>query len=426
MLPRGPLRGRISVPADKSISHRAVIFASLADGRSRIRNMLRAEDPLRTVDAFRAMGISIENRGDEVLVDGKGLRGLREPGDVIYCGNSGTTTRLLLGILGSLPFFSCVTGDRSLRSRPMGRVVEPLRLAGARIDGRDDGSRLPLAVRGEALKTIDFESPRASAQVKTCLLLAGLFREGRSTVREPERSRDHTERMLPAFGVHVGVDGTAVSVRGPAELKPVDVTVPGDFSSAAFFIVAALVVPGSELVIENVGLNPTRTGLLDALRDMGAAIEIQGERLASGEPVGDILVRHSALRGIEVDGPLVPRMIDEFPVFSVAAALAEGKTVIRSAGELRVKESDRIGVMAKHLRQCGVAVEEWDDGMEIAGAESLAGGVFESHGDHRVSMAMAVAGLRSRSKTRLTDVDCVATSFPGFWELLDKARGGPT
>jgi 3-phosphoshikimate 1-carboxyvinyltransferase len=425
--PSEPLKGTITVPADKSITHRAIIFSSLAEGDSVIRNPLRAEDPMSTLAAFRLMGVSArDGEGGEIIINGNGLRGLAEPSDVIDCGNSGTTARLLCGVLAAQPFFSVLTGDASLRRRPMSRVTGPLSEMGARFFGRDNGKLLPIAVRGGLLKPIRFVSPVASAQIKTAILLAGLFCDGVTEVVEPERSRDHTERMLPAYGANLEVDGLAVRIAGGARLSGMDMTVPGDISSAAFFIVAALIVPGSEVLVENVGMNPTRTGMIDILLEMGADIRIQNERAVSGEPVADILARHSELKAITIGGSVIPRAIDEFPSICVAAAFADGKTVIRDAAELRVKESDRIRAMAECLGAMGVPVEELPDGMAITGVKTLSPGAFDSRGDHRIAMSMAIAGLRANGESRIEGDECIATSFPDFWDCLRRLQGGGT
>lgn len=425
-----PLRGEIVPPPDKSISHRAVILASLANGKSTVRNFLYAEDPLSTVGAFRQMGIDIavSGRGDsrialpeaELTIHGRGLSGLRQPAGVIDCGNSGTTMRLLCGVLAGQPFSATLKGDQSLSRRPMKRVMEPLSRMGA-VFGSDNGFP-PLSVRGGSLKPIHFASPVASAQVKSAILLAGLYCDGVTSVSEPERSRDHTERMLRAAGVDVTVQGLTVSVNGKAALDPLDMTVPNDLSSAAFFMVAGTLVPGSEIFIKNVGMNPTRTGLLDILRAMGANIRTENEREVSGEPVADLLVTHSALTCAEIGGDLVPRAIDEFPVLCVAAALARGKTRITGAKELRVKESDRIATMAHALKDMGVAVEELEDGMIIEGRDRLKAATVKSHGDHRIAMSIIIAGLMADGETTVTDTDCIRTSFPGFMGSLEKLQ----
>lgn len=411
--------GEIVVPGDKSISHRSVIFGAIARGKTVIRGLLRGEDNMATVAAFRRMGIVIEDDGEVVTVEGKGLHGLTEPDDVIDCGNSGTTMRLMTGLLAAQPFFSVLTGDRYLRRRPMRRVVEPLRRMGAVIHGRDGGGKAPLAVVGGKLEGIRHESSTASAQVKSALLLAGLYAEGETTVIEPNRSRDHSERMLTAFGADLTVLEHGVVIRPGRELAAREIEVPGDISSAAFFMVAASIVPGSELLIRNVGINPTRTGIIDILTAMGGDLTMLNQREVSGEPVADILVRSASLRGIAIGGEIVPRAIDEFPVVAVAAACAEGETTIRDAEELRVKESDRIASIAANLRASGVDVEEHRDGMTIRGGR-MTGAATDSRGDHRIAMSMLIAGLAATGETTVSDIECIDTSFPTFFELLEK------
>lgn len=416
--PSRPLEGAITVPADKSITHRAIILSSLAEGTSRIINPLRGEDCLRTLDAFRMMGTRIDDRGGEIIVTGSGIDGLREPDNVIDCGNSGTTARLLCGVLSGQSFFTVLTGDDSLRNRPMERVTAPLSAMGARFFGRNGGTKLPMAVIGGRLKPLRYESPVASAQVKTAILLAGLFLDGVTEVIEPGGSRDHTERMLPAYGADLQVDGLKVRLKGRSMLKARDMTVPGDLSSAAFFIVAALTVPGSSVTVLNVGVNPTRTGILDILERMGARIALENLRTVSGEPVADLHVDHTALKGVDIGGDLVVRAIDEFPAICVAAAMAEGETRITGASELRVKESDRIAVMTEGLRAMGIAVEELPDGMVINGGGELKPGRFRSYGDHRIAMAMAIASLNAEGTSSIEGAECIDTSFPGFFETL--------
>jgi 3-phosphoshikimate 1-carboxyvinyltransferase len=420
----GGLKGVISVPGDKSISHRAVILGSIAGGTTTVRGFLPAEDCLRTAAVFRMMGVAIEQRGDALRIEGRGLRGLAEPSDVLDLGNSGTGMRLLTGLMAGQSFFSVVTGDETLRRRPMRRVVDPLRQMGAVIAGRNGGEFAPLAVTGRPLKGIRYDLPVASAQVKSALLLAGLTAEGPTRLTEPSASRDHTERMLLAFGADLRVEGTTVTVHPAESLKSRDLEIPGDPSSAAFFVVAALIVPGSELTIRSVGVNPTRTGFIDVLHQMGADLRLENRREIGGEPAADLVVRSGPLKGVAVDPALVPRAIDEFPVLAVAAAFAEGETLIRGAEELRVKESDRIAVMAAELRKLGARVEELPDGLRITGGAPLAGAVCESRGDHRVAMAMAVAGLAASGETLIEDAACIETSFPGFESLLRKAAGG--
>ncbi|MHB8882494.1 MAG: 3-phosphoshikimate 1-carboxyvinyltransferase [Thermodesulfovibrionales bacterium] len=414
-------RGELTPPPDKSISHRAVIFSSLADGTGVVRNFLRAKDTESSMHAFRSLGMDITDEGDTLIIRGRGLHGLSEARDVIDCGNSGTTIRLIAGVLSGNPFFSVLTGDDSLRSRPMARVIKPLTRMGAAISGRDDNRYPPLAIRGGRLVPMSYEMPMASAQVKSSLLLAGLYAEGLTEITEPARSRDHTERMLPAFGAGLTVDGLKVSIRGGRPLTPVDILVPGDFSSAAFFLVAALIVPGSEVYIRNVGMNPTRTGLLDVLGAMGARIKTENVREVSGEPVADLYCTGgSELRAVDIGGATVPSLIDEFPVLCVAAALADGVTTIRGAEELRVKESDRISAIAAELRKMGAAIEEFPDGLSIRGAEALLPAEVDSHGDHRIAMAMAVAGLTTQGVTVINGASAVDISFPGFFSLLRK------
>jgi 3-phosphoshikimate 1-carboxyvinyltransferase len=415
----GPLQGECTPPSDKSISHRSIILAALADGESTIKNFLRAEDPMRTLHAFQHMGIDIqESCENEIIVSGKGLKGLSAPGNVIDCGNSGTTMRLMSGVLAGQPFSSTLTGDQFLLKRPMERVIAPLTAMGANIVS-EKGGYPPLHIQGGSLRPIQYTSPIASAQVKSAILLAGLYCDGETTVVEPGKSRDHTERMLRASGVDVRTDGKKVSVTGIAKLTPLDMTVPGDFSSAAFFIVAGLLVPGSEVLIKNVGINTTRTGLLDILQDMmEKEFEFLNIREVSGEPVADILVRHARLRAVRLGGDRVLRAIDEFPVLCVAAAKAEGTTKITGAGELRVKESDRIAAMASELKKMGVTIEELDDGIIIEGREDLHGAAVNSHGDHRIAMSMSVAGLTAEEETTVADTDCIDTSFPRFMEIV--------
>ena len=413
------LRGEIRVPGDKSISHRSIMFGSIACGVTKVSGFLRGEDALATLEAFRAMGVPIEDDGETVTIQGKGLHGLCEPTDVLDCGNSGTSMRLLTGLLAGQNFFSVLNGDKYLRARPMKRVVGPLARMGARISGRAGGDKAPLAIRGTKLKGIEYDSPVSSAQVKSAIMLAGLYAEGETVVREPHLSRDHSERMLRHFGAKVESFPGGVRLSGGVELSGRDIVVPGDISSAAFFMVAALIVADSELIIRGVGINPTRTGIIDILKGMGADLELLNPREESGEPVADIRVRSSKLKAMEISGELVPRAIDEFPAICVAASLAEGTTVVSGASELRVKETDRIAAMADNLRRAGVTVVETPDGMEITGAGTLKGCAADSFGDHRIAMSMLVAGLAAQGETSVSDVDCIATSFPGFRKLLD-------
>ena len=423
--PAASITGEIIVPGDKSISHRSIMLGAIANGVTTVRGFLRGEDNMATMRAFRAMGIVIDDDGETIDIHGKGLHGLTEPIDVIDCGNSGTTIRLITGLLAGQSFFSVVTGDQYLRKRPMKRIVEPLSLMGARISGRNKGSLAPLAINGGALNPIDYTSPVSSAQVKSAVMLAGLYAEGETRVSEPSLSRDHSERMFRLFGASLERSGNSVVVTGGSELQAQEIIVPGDISSATFFMVAALITPGSELLIRNVGVNPTRTGVIDVLRAMGGSIELVDERELSGEPVADILVRSSRLKGIDIAGSVVPRAIDEFPAICVAAACAEGKTTVRDARELRVKETDRITAMAVNLRRLGVVVDECDDGMDITGVQRLGGGVVDSFGDHRIAMSLSVAALVATGSITVNDVECVATSFPTFFPLLAKVSGVP-
>lgn len=415
------LRGEVSVPGDKSISHRSIMFGSLAEGTTRISGFLMGEDNLSTWKAFESMGVTISQTGIDALeIKGVGLNGLKEPGDVLDCGNSGTTMRLMTGLLAGQNFFSVLTGDKYLRKRPMKRVVTPLAAMGAQIWGRDGGEKAPLAIQGGALTPTTYASPVSSAQVKSAVLLAGLSVDGETTVTEPHLSRDHSERMLSCFGAEVRPFEGGVSLTGRPRLLGQKVVVPGDVSSAAFFMVAGLITPGAELLIRNVGINPTRSGIIDILVAMGGQMEMLDIREQSGEPVADVLVRHSQLKGIEICGDMVPRAIDEFPVISVAAALAEGTTTIRDAEELRVKETDRIDAMVSELGKLGGQVEGRPDGMVITGVEQLNGGTVTSHGDHRIAMSLAVAALSARDSVTIQDAACTETSFPGFWDLLGK------
>ncbi len=415
------ISGDITVPADKSISHRAVMLASLSDGACNISNLLESEDCLRTVECFRAMGVLIEKSdAGHYLVRGRGLKGLTVPRDILYVGNSGTSIRLLLGVLAGQDFPAVITGDESIKQRPMKRVVDPLKKMGAVIRGRDDGNFAPIEIKGGNLSAIDHVLPVASAQIKSCLMLAALFAGGTTKLTEPAASRDHTERMFGYFGIPFSKEGNKIEINSPGAIKPRDLSIPGDISSAAFFIVAALIVPNSSLLIKDVGLNPTRTGILDVLRKMGAKIEVRGARDIFGESRGDIFVESSKLSGVKVGGALIPRIIDEIPVLSVAAAYAEGTTVISDARELKIKESDRIKTTAEELKKMGIHIEEKDDGLEIEGGHPLKGAVCESHGDHRIAMSLAVAALAAGGEMTVKNSECINTSFPGFTDLLKK------
>ena len=418
-----PLRGELSVPGDKSVSHRAVMLAALAEGSSRITGFLEGEDTRATAAIFQRLGVRIEADGARRVVHGVGLHGLQAPGGPLDCGNAGTGMRLLTGLLAGQSFASELVGDASLSRRPMGRVTEPLRRMGAVIDSAPGGLP-PLRIgANNVLQGIEFESSVASAQVKSAVLLAGLYARGETTVREPHPTRDYTERMLAAFGWPIAFGPGWARLSGGHRLRATDVDVPADFSSAAFFLVAASVIPGSELLLRRVGMNPRRTGLLAALRLMGADIDEENPGEQGGEPVADLRVRHARLHGIAVPAALVPDMIDEFPALFVAAALAQGRTVITGAAELRVKESDRIAVMATGLRALGGRIEETPDGAVIEGGV-LRGGTADSHGDHRIAMSLAVAAQCAGGEVRIGDCANVATSFPGFLESARSAGFG--
>ncbi|MDC8450111.1 MAG: 3-phosphoshikimate 1-carboxyvinyltransferase [Nitrospira sp.] len=425
--PGRPLRGTTTVPGDKSLTHRAIILTALAEGTSTIVGYCRGEDCLNTMRAFQGLGIPITQTLTELTVFGKGFWGLSEPSAPIDCGNSGTGIRLLIGLLAGQDFFSVLTGDASIRRRPMGRVVKPLREMGAVIGGRRGGELAPLAITGAALHGIEHTSPVASAQIKSSLLLAGLFAQGRTRYKEPSLSRDHTERMFQFFGIPLTKEDGALVLQGrPSVGWPgIHMTIPGDFSAAAFLVVAATIVQGSDITIYNVGMNPTRTGLIEIMRKMGADIQVLGLREAAGEPVGDLRVKSAALKGVTIGHDLIPKTIDEFPVLCVAAAVADGDTVISGADELRVKESDRIATMSRELTSMGALIEERPDGMIIRGlgrggenGRLKAAGKAESHGDHRVAMSLAIGGLTAEQSMTITDASCVDTSFPNFEKTL--------
>ena len=418
--PGGSVDGEIRVPGDKSISHRSVMLGALADGETRVKGFLQGEDALATVAAFRALGVTIEGpRRGELTILGAGVDGLSEAPGALDMGNSGTSMRLLAGILAGQPFASELTGDASLRRRPMQRVITPLARMGATIEAAE-GGRPPLRIApSPGLQGIHYDLPMASAQVKSAVLLAGLFAEGSTSVTEPAPTRDHTERMLRGFGYTVTQKDGVVVLDGGGRLRGAEIDVPADISSAAFFLVAASIAPGSELLLTHVGINPTRTGVLRVLELMGGDIQVRNERTVGGEPVGDILVRHAPLHGIEIPRQLVPLAIDEFPALFVAAACAEGTTMLRGAEELRVKESDRIASMAEGLTTLGVRNQVLDDGIVIEGGR-IGGGTIRTFHDHRIAMAFAIAGLRAEEELRILDCEHVATSFPGFDSL---ARG---
>lgn len=425
--PGRALTGTLTVPGDKSVTHRAIILTSLAEGESRLSSYCRGEDCLNTMRAFQALGIHIDEQPDMLRVHGKGMWGLREADAPIDCGNSGTGTRLLTGLLAGQDFFTILTGDESIRRRPMGRVVKPLREMGAVIAGRKGGELAPLAITGVRLHGIDYTSPVASAQIKSSLLFAGLFAEGTMRFREPRLSRDHTERMFQSFGIPLRQDAGILVLQGRPSSGWAGraIVIPGDFSAAAFFLVGASIIPGSDVTIQNVGINPTRTGLIDVLTAMGAKIDILNRRDQAGEPVADLRVRSAALKGVAVGPELIPQTIDEFPILCVAAAVAEGETTISGAEELRVKESDRIATMSAELKSMGAQITEQPDGMVIrglgqAGKNGCLSGTLQgkSHGDHRVAMSLAIGGLTAKTPTAVADTGCVDTSFPNFERTL--------
>ncbi|MBS4217355.1 3-phosphoshikimate 1-carboxyvinyltransferase [Bacillus sp. FJAT-49711] len=412
----------MKVPGDKSISHRAVMLGSIAHGKTVINGLLTGDDCLSTIDCFRKLGVEIIVEGDHVEIEGKGLEGLQEPNQVLNVGNSGTTIRLMLGILSSLPFHTTVIGDESIAKRPMGRVTVPLKEMGAKIDGREEGKFTPLSVRGGGLKGIDYTSPVASAQVKSAILLAGLFAEGTTSVLEPEASRDHTERMLKEFGGSVQTDGLKKTIRGKQALNGASINVPGDISSAAFFLVAGSIIPNSELTIKNIGMNPTRTGILDILTNMGADITIHNVNNDVAEPYADITVRYSHLKGVEISGDIIPRLIDEIPILALAATQAEGITVIKDAEELKVKETNRIDTVVDELKKLGANIEATEDGMKIYGKSNLHGALVSSHGDHRIGMMLAIASCLASGETHIQNSEAITISYPGFFEQLKELK----
>ena len=415
-----PITGEITVPGDKSIAHRAVIFGSIAAGRSRIFNLSGGDDNSRTVRAFRQMGVEIFRDGEALCIDGQGWDGLRAPGERIDCGNSGTTMRLLSGVLAGRPFSSELDGDSSLRQRPMQRIIDPLNSMGARVCSKAGNGLAPLEIRGGNLAGIRYRMPVASAQLKSAIILAALQARGVSMVEEPEKSRDHTEVMLRGFGGSLEIDGSRITIDGGQSLRAQDVRVPGDISSAAFFLVAGALIPGSDLTIRNVGLNPTRDGVVEILKRMGANLECFNDRYDAGERVADIRVRAAELKAVSVGPEWVARTIDEYPILSVAAALADGVTTFLNVKELRYKESDRISAISEGLRRLGVAVEEREDSLSIRGGIRLQGGEIRSYADHRIAMAFAIAGVCSEVGIAIDDAACVDISFPSFFDLLRK------
>ena len=404
--------GQIKVPGDKSISHRAVMLGSLANGVTEISGFLKGADCLSTIDCFRKMGIDIDINGENVTVHGNGLRGLLKPDEMLYTGNSGTTTRLLCGILAGQNFDTSITGDASIQKRPMGRVVQPLSMMGAKIENE----YCPLYITGTKLHGIDYKMPVASAQVKTAIILAGLYADGETVIHEIEKSRDHTELMLSAMGADLTVDNLDITVKPTNDLTAVNVDVPGDISSAAFFLVLGAIMPNSQITVINVGINPTRTGLIDVLKDMGADITLENVHTSAGETVADITVRSSSLKGTTVGGDIIPRLIDELPIIAVAAVFADGQTVIKDAQELKVKETNRIRAVVDEFNKCGIDITETDDGMIINGGKSIHGADFKTYGDHRMAMSLTVLAQLADGESTLDDSDCACVSYPTFFD----------
>lgn len=404
--------GQIKVPGDKSISHRAVMLGSLANGVTEISGFLKGADCLSTIDCFRKMGIDIDINGENVTVHGNGLRGLLKPDEMLYTGNSGTTTRLLCGILAGQNFDTSITGDASIQKRPMGRVVQPLSMMGAKIENE----YCPLYITGTKLHGIDYKMPVASAQVKTAIILAGLYADGETVIHEIEKSRDHTELMLSAMGADLTVDNLDITVKPTNDLTAVNVDVPGDISSAAFFLVLGAIMPNSQITVTNVGINPTRTGIIDVLKDMGADITLENVHTSAGETVADITVRSSSLKGTTVGGDIIPRLIDELPIIAVAAVFADGQTVIKDAQELKVKETNRIRAIVDEFNKCGIDITETDDGMIINGGKSIHGADFKTYGDHRMAMSLTVLAQLADGESTLDDSDCACVSYPTFFD----------
>lgn len=419
---RNGLKGSIEIPGDKSISHRSVMFGSIAQGVTRVTNFLPGDDCLSTISCFRKLGVVIEENEDGLTIYGNGFDGLKEPNELLDVGNSGTTIRLLLGILAGRPFFSSLIGDQSIGKRPMTRVTEPLRTMGAKIDGRKNGEFTPLSIRGGHLNPIHYNMPVASAQVKSALILAGLQAEGETTIIEKAESRDHTERMIRKFGGEVSKDNRKITVKGGQKLIASDILVPGDISSAAFFLVAGAIVEDSEILLKNVGLNPTRTGIIEIMNQMGANLEIHNNDENSFEPVGDITIKTSRLRGTVVCGDVIPRLIDEIPIIALLATQAEGTTIIKDASELKVKETNRIDTVVQELTKLGASIEATDDGMIIHGGTTLRGGKVSSHGDHRIGMMLAIASLLCEDQVELEDPEAISVSYPNFFGHLNSLK----
>lgn len=418
-----PLRGEIEIPGDKSISHRAIMFGSLAKGTTEVTHFLQGADCLSTISCFQKLGIEIENTQEKIIIHGKGLQGLSAPTDILDCGNSGTTTRLISGILSGQNFTSTLTGDASIQKRPMKRIMDPLRQMGADITSVHDNNCAPLMIKGSNLHGIHYHSPIASAQVKSSILLAGLYAEGETRVTEPYISRNHSEIMLSHFGANVRTEGTTAILLPDPILEGQKIAVPGDISSAAYFIAAGLLVPGSEILLKNVGINPTRDGILRVAKEMGGEIELLNMNTDNGEPTADLLVKFSALHGITIGGEIIPTLIDEVPIIAIMAAFARGTTVIKDAAELKVKESNRIQVMVDNLKAMGADIESTDDGMIIHGGKDLHGAIIDSHMDHRIAMSFAIASLLADGHMTILDKNCVDISFPTFYQDLDRLAG---
>ncbi|PKP57445.1 3-phosphoshikimate 1-carboxyvinyltransferase [Candidatus Atribacteria bacterium HGW-Atribacteria-1] len=415
------LKGNIFVPGDKSISHRSLILGSIAQGETRVYNLLNSLDCLRTLDCMQALGVKIELDVDNsVNIKGKGLYGLQEPKDILDVGNSGTTVRLLTGLLSGQNFYSVLNGDNSIRKRPMKRVAQPLRLMGADIWGREDGHFAPLSIRGSKLNPFQYTLPVASAQVKSALLLAGLYATGETVIREPLSTRDHTERMLEIMQADIKISPPEIKIKGGTELRSTDIFIPGDISSAAYFIAAASILGDSRIIIKQVGVNPTRTGIIEILKKMGTKIDILNYQIKSNEPRADLMIEYSKLKGVEIKKENVPFLIDELPLIAVVATQAQGKTVVSGARELRVKESDRIKAIVSELKKMGADIEEEEDGFTVNGPTRLQGAVCESYNDHRIAMSLAVAALLAEGKTVIKNSECIDISFPGFKNTLQK------
>ena len=414
------LKGEVSIPGDKSISHRAVMFGSLAEGTTEVTNFLQGADCLSTISCFRKLGIEIENTSQRILIHGKGLHGLTEPSDTLDTGNSGTTTRLISGILAGQRFTTILNGDASIQTRPMKRIITPLSIMGADITSLKGNDCAPLRICGGQLHGIAYKSPVASAKVKSCVLLAGLYADAPTSVTEPVLSRNHTELMLAGFGAHVASSGTTATIEPEPDLNGMKIEVPGDISSAAYFLAAGLMIPNSEILIKNVGINPTRDGILRVAKEMGGDITILNEKTSGGEPTCDLLVRSSSLKGVTIGGKIIPTLIDEIPMIAVMACFAEGITTIKDAQELKVKESNRIDTVVTNLKAMGAHIEATDDGMIIEGGYPLHGAVIDSHLDHRIAMSFAIGALGADGETRIEGAECVKISYPEFYQTLEK------